>query len=141
MTQQKVDFADAATRHWQDARTLHQKSRWPNADHLYGLSGECALKAVMVALGMQLDARGMPPKPYQQHVNRLVSEFRTFAQRNGGAHYAGMLPNQPMFAAWDISQRYFHSSEVAESQANQHHRDADQLKRILDQARMDGRIR
>ena len=139
MTHQ-VNYADAAKRHWDDAQSLHQNGRWPNADHLYGFSAECALKAVMVALGMQLNPQGVPPRQYQKHVNQLIRHFRTFVQGNGGAHYAGMLSGDSMFSGWSIHQRYFHSREITESQAQQHYRDALTSKRILDQARLDGRI-
>ena len=47
-----ADFKDAHSRHWVDAELLFGKSRWANADHLYGFSVECGLKAVMAKLGM-----------------------------------------------------------------------------------------
>ncbi|MDR3553905.1 MAG: hypothetical protein P4L55_04045 [Syntrophobacteraceae bacterium] len=55
-----VDFCDAAYRHFNDAKRLFDNDRMANADHLTGIAAECALKAVMVGLGMNLGA-GMSP--------------------------------------------------------------------------------
>ena len=41
-----ADFSNAHNRHWQDAELLFCDRRWANADHLYGFSAECGLKAV-----------------------------------------------------------------------------------------------
>ena len=46
-----VDFRDAAERHYEDAGYLLADDRLSDADHLFGLSGECALKAVMLYVG------------------------------------------------------------------------------------------
>jgi len=45
-----TDFRDAAERHFEDAGYLEAGNRPANADHLFGLSAECALKAVMQGL-------------------------------------------------------------------------------------------
>jgi len=52
-----------------------------NADHLFGLAAECALKAVMQALGMlSLRSDGVPAdKKHKVHINDLWNEFITFA--------------------------------------------------------------
>lgn len=60
-----VDFRDAAERHWEDAEHLMNNDRLANADHLYGLSAECSLKAVMCALGMPIFSDGSPMHPYR----------------------------------------------------------------------------
>jgi len=59
-----VDFYDACKRHWNDAEHLFDQKRLANADHLFGLAAECALKAVMVALGMTLLPDGKPEKKW-----------------------------------------------------------------------------
>ena len=55
-----VNFRDAAERHWADAGYLLEDDRIANADHLFGLSAECALKALMLSLGMILGPKGAP---------------------------------------------------------------------------------
>ena len=54
----KVDCRDAHDRHWHDGETLYAASRWANADHLYGISAECGLKAAMTGLGMTTTETG-----------------------------------------------------------------------------------
>ncbi len=73
-----TDFDAAHCRHWDDAEFLFDNERTPNADHLYGVSAECGLKAVMGALGMEVDARGDPSsKDHKLHVDKLWAAFRT----------------------------------------------------------------
>ena len=55
-----VNFTEAHRRHWKDAKLLYAHRRWGNADHLFGFSAECGLKAVMTRLGMPL---GFPVVP------------------------------------------------------------------------------
>ena len=45
-----LDYADATRRHWDDGLFLLEDRRLANADHLFGLAAECALKAVMLPL-------------------------------------------------------------------------------------------
>lgn len=80
-----VDFRDAAERHWEDAGHLLADARLANSDHLFGLSAECALKSVMLELGMRLKNNGKPEVPYAVHINKLWDEFITFAHNRGGS--------------------------------------------------------
>lgn len=90
------DYRDAAERHWEDASYLSADKRFANADHLYGLSAECALKAVMQGLGMPLRPDGVPmDKQNRIHINLLWDEFSTFAQSRNGARYATGINSMP----------------------------------------------
>ena len=72
MMPRPADFADAHRRHLEDAELLFDRERWAKADHLYGLSAECGLKAVMRSLGMPVDAVGMPrEREHRQHMPDL----------------------------------------------------------------------
>lgn len=74
------DFHSAAHRHWNDAEFLHCDSRLGNAYQLYGLAAECALKAVMQGLGMQLGDKGRPQEPgHKVHIDKLWQAFSLFA--------------------------------------------------------------
>jgi len=132
-----IDFRDAAERHWEDAEYLWADTRLANADQLYGLAAECALKAVMLGLGMNIDpATGKPEYPY--HINRLWDEFVTFAHNRRGAHYASLVGTRNPFANWDISQRYHHRSAITQHAAEEHKRGAATGKAALDNAILDG---
>lgn len=135
-----VDFREAAERHWTDGDILFRSARLANADHLLGLAAECALKAVMKALGMGVRPDGAPQdKHHRVHINELWDEFVTFAHARGGARYAltlGAVPNP--FAGWDIAQRYDHSSSIGAGQAARHQSAAHTARQVLEQAILDG---
>ncbi len=137
-----VDFTDAAQRHWTDAEHLFSMQRWPNSDHLYGLTAECALKAVMRALGMALDSDDKPSdRRHRVHINKLWTEFHTFASGKGASSYAAMLPTSNPFADWSIEQRYWHSAQVAHGSVQPHRQGAHEASEVLSQARQDGRVK
>ena len=54
------NFPAAHRRHCKDVEPLFAHNRRANADHLYGFSAECGLKAVMKGLGMKVGAIGRP---------------------------------------------------------------------------------
>ena len=84
-----ADFADAHFRHWKDAESLFDHDRWANADHLYGLSAECGLKAVMKKLGMDDDDQGAPmEREHRKHIDKLWPVYIDFVEhRNGGTFF------------------------------------------------------
>ncbi len=87
-----ADFKDAANRHFEDASFLFDADKFPNADHLFGVSAECALKAIMKALGMPVRQDGAPQKrEHRVHINNLWDEFIAFANGFGGAKYSAGL--------------------------------------------------
>jgi hypothetical protein len=60
-------YDDAALRHWTDADVLEKALRFQNADQLYGIASECALKVAI----SQLPERSSIPNKYRVHVNTL----------------------------------------------------------------------
>lgn len=137
-----VDFYDAAQRHWEDAGYLLTDARLANADHLFGLSAECALKAIMLALGMTVRPDGAPAdRQHRVHINRLWNEFVSFANTRSGAHYASPLSGVPNpFMNWDVNQRYNHRGDLTPGVAEGHHQAARTVKQVLDQAVLNGDI-
>lgn len=104
----RIDFRDAAKRHWEDAELLKEQKRIHNADHHYGVAAECALKEVMVILGTPTDVRGDIDKRFWKHMPDLWSEYQTFAQGRRGARYVsplGRFSGNP-FSDWHMDQRY-----------------------------------
>jgi hypothetical protein len=63
-------FDEAAQRHWRDAEWLRGEKRTENADQLYGLAAECAVKAVLSKLpGCSSDGELAPA--YRKHIDAL----------------------------------------------------------------------
>lgn len=135
-----VDFRDAAERHWIDAGFLFAKNRMANTDHLLGMAAECALKAIMLALGMGLRADGNPEESqHRVHINLLWDEFVSFAEGRGGARYSELLHGTPNpFHAWDVSQRYHHQSLFSRGEVEQHQSAAQKTMLIMQKAFYDG---
>lgn len=71
-TSHQPDYYDAAKRHFDDATFLFSDKRYANSDHLFGLSSECALKSIMLALGMKLNSSGSPKiREHRTHIKDL----------------------------------------------------------------------
>ena len=136
----RTDFGDAATRHWEDAELLRSNERWANADHLYGVVAECALKAVMVMLGMAARPDDGSPADHRhrRHINHIWSVFESFAAGRSEGRYSGVLPAGTPFADWDAAQRYAARCEFSEGRVTPHRAAAHGVRRILDRARLDG---
>ena len=115
-----VDFADAHRRHLEDADLLFENARWANADHLYGLSVECGLKAVMGALRMPVDASGKPHKKYMRHLPNLWRVFENFAGKHDGARYVSMFSEHKRFDDWSINDRYTRSCNFQDENVRPH---------------------
>ncbi|HRS17559.1 MAG TPA: hypothetical protein P5234_15090 [Thermoanaerobaculaceae bacterium] len=136
-----TDYVDAATRHRSDADLLHDSKRWPNADQLYGLAAECALKAVMKALGMAVRADGAPLEHHHRvHIDKLWGEFLSLANGSGGASYAALLTPTNPFANWSVEQRYHCTSSIAQTTVEDHKNGTTAVFSVLSQARQDGRL-
>lgn len=131
------DFFDSHNRHLSDARRLYGLQRWANADHLFGLAAECGLKRLMIAFGIKTDNDGTPEGKYKIHINKLWSEYE--AVRTGhsqGVRYT-LSPTNP-FHRWDISDRYGSQSNFDQKRVDQHRLGAEEVDRLIKQARKDG---
>lgn len=134
------DYHDAANRHWEDATFLLDDRRFANADHLLGVSSECALKAVMLALGMLMKG-GRPADRRHGHIDVLWDEFLTFANSRGGVRYASMLsPTSNPFDNWKVDQRYDERSAFSEPIVVAHEAGARLTMSVLQSAVLDGVI-
>ena len=133
-----ADFHAAHLRHWRDAELLFEHRRWANADHLYGLSAECGLKALMVDLGMEVtEDDGRPARPeHRQHVNALWSEFISFAIGNS-FQYLDMLPDGEPFDDWSTADRYAHGSHFSDAGVSPHRSAADAVRKMMQTAQLD----
>lgn len=141
-----VNFHEAALRHLADAKLLESNKRLPNAGYLYGYAAECGLKFLLVAHEYPTDSEGSPAKSdkFRSHIDRMVitNTFTTlgnYLNSRSGAKYLAMIPNIGDFSDWHVGHRYFTASALPDSfsrwQAAAH-----QVGRMLDQARIDGKI-
>lgn len=135
-----TDYSDSANRHWNDGCYLYADNRLANADQLFGLSAECALKAVMLGLGMPVDHTGAPAdRKHKIHIDKLWGEFITFANSRNGARYAAKISGiQSPFDNWTIHQRYVHRNDIVQNTANNHKNGANVAMKILSSAILDG---
>ena len=129
----EADFTDAHRRHREDAELLFARDRWANAGHLYGLSAECGLKAVMLSLGMNVDASGTPSEQrHRRHMPELWPVFEDFTRRRDGGAYLALLSDGESFADWSIDHRYANRRHFQRSNVTPH-RDA--ARRVADVVR------
>jgi hypothetical protein len=134
------DYDDAAKRHWDDATFLLNAERMPNADQLFGLSAECALKTVMVALGMPMNSSKPTSQKHSVHIDKLWDEFITFSESRKGEKYSNILSSINPFADWRVDQRYENTNIVTEKMVADHQIGAQQARRCLTAANMDGSV-
>jgi len=112
------DFVSSAERHFEDGEMLLQVSRLDNAGHLFGVAGECAVKAVCVE-----ESGARPAKHFD---NTSSKDLRSFALPNligrKGQRIIMLLPN--LFAGWSIGQRYVTTGATTSAQAQRWRDDA-----------------
>jgi hypothetical protein len=116
-----TSYKDSARRHVSDAEYLWisgSQPRFPNASQLFGMSAECALKAVLIGLGLPTKPDGgVDDHKKYGHLPRLWNEFATYAAGQLGGRYAGLLPGSVgaalPFSSWDVSDRYATDSSLA----------------------------
>ncbi|MBE0471748.1 MAG: SAM-dependent methyltransferase [Methyloprofundus sp.] len=132
-----TDFYDAHQRHFNDADTLYTSSRWANADHLFGLSAECGLKALMQSFGMMLQPNGAPTRDDRKHMDNLLPRYEHYRSGHAaGAQYALSLTTE--FDNWSVNQRYDHQSNFSQSVVDPHQQAALTIRKLIQQAKLDG---
>jgi hypothetical protein len=130
------NYADAAVRHWTDAELLAKEKRMENADQLYGLSAECALKSALVLLP-GFSSNAILHDSYRKHVNELWNRINL---QNGNVQkrYPGLvklLDKDNPFEHWSIDQRYCADGAVS-GQTLEEHRNA--ARRLLGAVGLNG---
>ena len=124
-----ADFIDAHERHWEDAELLFECHRWAGADHLYGLSAECGLKALMEASGMKVDETGMPPPDYRKHVSELWPLVVDFREQD--SELWDKLPDGEPFGDWSHHDRYAHRRSFRSDNVRRHRHAAEEIYRMV----------
>lgn len=132
-----TDFLDAHKRHWEGAELLYENSHWANADHLYGLSAECGVKALMCAFGMTLDAFERPPSQDARHIDKLEPRYEVYRAGKYPAKYAISFA---AFTNWHASQRYMHRTGFTEMDVELHRKATHAIHNTVIAAKLDGAI-
>lgn len=134
-----TDFRDASDRHLEDAELLLAQTREANADHMFGLSAECSLKAVMLALGMAVNADGAPAdRGHKVHMPELWAAFQSFAEGRLASRYLEPLDKANPFSDWAVDQRYWARAAITISAASSHRTAAAQCRQSLEKLLLDG---
>jgi hypothetical protein len=121
------DYGAAAVRHYRDAELLGSTQRFANADHLFGIAAECAIKSALVSLPA-FALNGQLHPAYRKHINQLWDSVRAQSlYRRYQALVTAMKIASP-FADWSTDQRYAADGEIT-TKAVENHRRA--TKRIL----------
>lgn len=133
----QADFLDAHKRHWDDAETLFQAVRWANADHLYGMSAECGLKALMVKLN-----QGSLSKQDYVHVMEAKkdSAWSRYQSYLSGHMWATKLslPSENPFNDWLAEQRYAHQSNFDQARVQAHQEATKAIRELIRKAEREG---
>lgn len=127
-------FGEAAQRHWSDASLLEREGRHPNADHLFGVATECALKAALLTVSAYV-ASGRLLRKYQEHIDVLWDLVPVQNLHKRYPNLVALLRAGNTFSDWKVDQRYEADSAISED-AMSRHRDA--AKRILGAAALLG---
>lgn len=135
-----ADFYDAHERHWDDAELLFEKDRLANADHLYGMSAECGLKALMQAFDMPVDPERKDPRLRKDRVHldgNLWQRYESYRSGHlSGPRYA--LPPQDYFRCWRINQRYANRGAFTRERVERHRTGAMRVRELVRRARLEG---
>jgi hypothetical protein len=121
------NYSSSAGRHYFDAELLAQENRLQNADQLYGLAAECAIKAALVVAPTRL-ADGTLPPAFKEHVNILWNRVSVNAIQKQFPSLCAVLKLQNPFEDWSVHQRYL-GNAAPDQTALQAHRDV--TRRLL----------
>ncbi|GKT22431.1 hypothetical protein [Acidovorax sp. SUPP3334] len=124
------DYADAAYRHFEDAKLLHSQSpaRLANASHLYGFSFECVLKTIMSGAAKNGVAK--------KHMPEILAEFLNHSVVKGNSRLAETIrrTSSGAFDMWLVSERYWHRQSTCfnSSRLTAEHESSQKLLNILE---------
>jgi hypothetical protein len=100
-----------------DALALWSHGTWESAAHLGGLAAECALKSILIGLGVVVPAAdGQVPQAWRSHIDRVWGQFQMTLHGHRGAAYLVLLPTAvpPPFDGWQVNHRYIATGQLAQ---------------------------
>ncbi len=148
-------FALAAERNFRDAVYLHDDGRLPNADHLFGIAVECALKSLFLrftAVNMDPRPNGKPAKkPWVQdpgtgqvrdygHLPWLAKDVSLLTHGRSAARVVAALGQLSVFATWSVDDRYLDAAHVVGQEVAQRRTVAEEIISVHEHALITGRL-
>ena len=128
------NYTDAAFRHWNDAQLLEKEDRVENADQLYGLAAECAIKKILVNLPAFAN-QGNLDKSFKEHINLLWDKVNHQSLQKSYPGLAAFLKAANPFSSWNVDKRYFADGSIKKQELKDHREAA---KRLLGIAGLHG---
>jgi hypothetical protein len=128
------DFHNSAHRHYRCGDILCDRSEHAEADHLYGLAAECALKRILEQAGL----RKNDGKDLKVHVNKLWSETISRLADQKYTLLISYLSQGNKFSDWDISRRYHPDKTITEDVMSKHKLSANVIFRFLSEFVLSG---
>ena len=120
------NYANAALRHWHDAKLLEEENRMENADHLYGFAAECAIKKILVVLPA-FSTTGILERTYNEHVNILWARVNCQSLQKSYPALSALLKSTNPFSDWHVKQRYAADGEISKMAMESHKKAACRL--------------
>ncbi|MCM8641417.1 hypothetical protein [Accumulibacter sp.] len=115
----KEKYDEAAQRHWRDAEWLRGEKRTENADQLYGLAAECAVKAVLSKLP-GCSSGGELASGYKKHIDELWDRIRLQSVTKLAPTLQLLVQAGNPFQDWRVGQRYAGDGCVSCSSVTSH---------------------
>lgn len=107
----KVNMKASARRHLEAADKLKSSNRGDVAGYLYGISAECAIKAMMIDLRIK-EKKDRRDDPYYLHFPALKTTLQDKLQGRLAAPLIKVLSDRTFFANWSIEMRYSKGDEI-----------------------------
>ena len=114
-----TNYGDAATRHWNDGKYLDDANRSENADQLYGIAAECAIKSAIVSMTSSTASLEVQ-KGYRHHVESLWDKAPVQQLSKNYPGLALLLRQPNPFADWSVDQRYHVSGSITAEKLELH---------------------
>lgn len=106
-----VNMPAAARRHLQAAESLSQGHRRDVAGYLYGIAAECAIKAMMLDIGLRPTV-ARRDDPFFLHFPELRTALLNQLQGRLSTPLSHFLTNDSFLSNWAIEMRYCKGDEV-----------------------------
>lgn len=134
------DLPRSARRHWSAAVKLHDGNAPGDvpgntavAGYLFGITGELALKHLMIRSGMKPSLSAEKRDPFYVHFPYLKTLLRDQAQGRLSQKLVALASNEALFQNWAIEMRYAGTDQVKEQWVTQWRKNAKELIELMEE--------